>query len=167
MTLDEALADARAVFPKMPSDAFTLWLDDRIRNNGWPPAGIEWAGFLDGKPISYWKELHWQSESVTLRPEELTPNAFSLVMQLIEAANGSSNLMSKYIPNTVERFKSCLEYVRMNKTTPGIILLLRASEGVAIIEGNHRVAALLAYQSLLPEGSPPLRMASWVAVPPR
>jgi hypothetical protein len=142
-------------------------LNDRIQSNGWPPAGIEWAGFLDGKPLSYWKALKWQKESVTLRSEELTPSGFSLVMQLIEAANGYSNLMSKYIPNTVDRFKSCLEYVRMNGTTPGVILLLRTSEGTAIIDGNHRIAALLAYQSLLPEGTAPLRMASWVASPPQ
>jgi hypothetical protein len=44
MTLDEALADARNTFPAFPDDAFVLWLDDRIRSNGWPPAGIEWGG---------------------------------------------------------------------------------------------------------------------------
>ena len=166
MTLDEALADARATFPKMPADAFTLWVDDRIRSNGWPPVGIEWAGFLDGKPLTYWQALEWQRESITLRPEELTPNAFSLVMQLVEAAQGRPNLMSQYIPNTAERFKSCLEYIQANGTTPNVILLLRASEGIVIIEGNHRIAALLAYQSQLPKGSSLLRVDAWVARPP-
>lgn len=40
---DEALADARRVtFPNFHEPVFTLWLNDRIRQNGWPTAGLEW-----------------------------------------------------------------------------------------------------------------------------
>ena len=69
MTLTEALADARNTFPNFPKEVFTLWLDDRIKQNGWPPEGIEWQGFLFGESPDYWKSLEWAKQIVTLRPE--------------------------------------------------------------------------------------------------
>jgi hypothetical protein len=163
VTLEEALADARATFPNFPEQIFTLWLDDRIRQNGWPPIGIEWAGFLDGKPITYWQSLLWHRAQVILRPEELSATAFSVVMQLVEAATGKSNMMSSYIPNTAERFNSCLQYILKNATTPGTIILHRSAMGTSIVEGNHRIAALLAAQSKMPPGSSLLPFDAWVA----
>lgn len=166
MTLDQALADARTTFANFPEEAFTLWLDDRIRQNGWPPSGPEWAGFLDGRPIPYWQALRWQRASVTLTPDDLTPTGFALVTQLVQAADGTKNIMASYIPNTAERFMSCLRYIKDNATTPGVILLHRTEVGVSIIDGNHRVAALLAFQACIPGGAPPLTVEAWVAVPP-
>lgn len=166
MTLDQALADARATFPNFPDEAFTLWLDDRIRQNGWPPSGIEWAGFLDGKPIDYWQSLMWQRSTVTLTPEDLSSNGINLVTQLIEAASGVKNIMARYIPNTAERFISCLTYIRANATTPGVVLLHRSEDGMSIIDGNHRIAALMAFQGQFSGEIPPLPIEAWVATPP-
>jgi hypothetical protein len=163
MTLDEALADARNTFSAFPEDAFVLWLDDRIRSNGWPPIGIEWEGFLYGKPISFWQGLKWHQEVLSIRPEDLTQTAFDLIMQIIQAGTGQRNLMSWYIPKTADRFKSCLAYVRTNTTVPGTILLLRDLDGLYVIDGNHRIAALLAVQSELPSGYAPLSFSAWVA----
>ena len=163
MTLDEELADARVTFPNFPEEVFTLWLDDRIRQNGWPPAGIEWSGFFEGQPIAYWQSLQWRRERLTLTFEELTPTTFMIVMQLVEAAIGKSNMMSRYIPNTAERFMSCLGYVQSNETTPGVVILHRSDLGIFVIDGNHRIAALLAFQAGASLGTPPLPVEAWVA----
>ena len=70
-----------------------------------------------------------------------------LVMQIIEAGKGTKNLLSTYIPNTSERFKSAVSFIKEHATTPGTPLLLSTVDGIEVVDGNHRVAALLATQS--------------------
>jgi hypothetical protein len=148
MTLEQALSDARATFPNYPEEIFHLWLDDRIRSNGWPPIGSEWDGFLFGKSISDWQTFTWHQEYLFLTECDLTETSFSLVLQITDAGvNGTNNLVSNYIPDVIERFNSCVEYIRSNNSTPGKILLLRCGRVYHVVDGNHRVAALLALQS--------------------
>ena len=62
----QALIDAaRKTFPSFPNQVFELWLDDRVREKGWPPQGIEWWSFLAGESIEYWQALTWSRELVT------------------------------------------------------------------------------------------------------
>ena len=166
MTLTEALADARNTFPNFPEEVFTLWLDDRIKQNGWPPEGIEWQGFLFGKSPDYWKSLEWNKQFVSLRPEGMASKSLMLVMQIIEAGRGTKNLLSTYIPNTSERFKSALSFIKEHATTPGTPLLLSTEDGIEVVDGNHRVAALLAVQNQLPAGTTELPLSVWLAKPP-
>ena len=168
MTLDQQLADARRTFPGYPEEVFRLWLDDRIKANGWPPAGIEWQGFLFGHGISFWQSITWHRQNVSLTANDLSRESFRAIHQIVDAgANGTRNPMSMYIPNTVERFKSSLEYIKSNGSTPKTILLLDTPEGYDIVDGTHRVAALLAIQSCI---DPPLQPSppvdAWVARPP-
>lgn len=163
MTLEQALLDARATFPNFPEAAFKLWLDDRIRSNGWPPAGIEWQGFLCGKPLSVWQTLQWTLERITVGPDDLAKTSFDLIMEIIEAGLGRTNLISQYIPDTAERFYSCLECVKSKGTTPGTVLLLRSAKGYDVIDGSHRMAAFLAVQNKLPVNSPELFIDAWIA----
>jgi hypothetical protein len=164
MTLDEALSDARATFPTFPTEIFSLWLDDRIKKNGWPPVGLEWDGFLFGESITYWQGLRWNERCISLSPSELGPKSLQIALQIMEAAMGRKNLISMYIPNTTERFESCARYIAEQRTLPGKILLLEGPEGYDVVEGNHRVAALLA---LLPQlnatSSSPVSFQAFVA----
>lgn len=165
--LEQALASARNTFTNFPDEAFTLWLNDRVRENDWPPRGLEWEGFLFGKSINYWQTLQWQRHTLTLTPEELSSASYALAIQLIQAASGKSNQLSAYISNTAERFRSCLDYIQAHGTTPGVVLLLRNEDGISVIEGNHRIAALIAFQLLRPVDSPALSFEAWVATPPQ
>ncbi len=144
MTLEEALANARNTFPDFLPEVFTLWLDDRIKKNGWPPSGIEWQGFLLGESIEYWQQLSWDEAQMTLKPSDLGPMSLRIAVQIIEAAQGKNNLISAYISNTRERFQSSLQFVIEHRSLPSKVLLLRGPDGLEVIEGNHRIAALLA-----------------------
>ena len=152
MTLDEALASARLTFPGFPTEVFKTWLDDRIKQNGWPPSGIEWEGFLLGRSVREWQSFIWQRERLSITFSDLSETANNTVRLLISAgALGQNNIMSAYIPNTKQRFASVLEYLKDQHCLPGTIVLLRSAGKFYIIEGNHRIAALLALPHL---GSP-------------
>ncbi|MDX2220312.1 MAG: hypothetical protein SF172_14950 [Burkholderiales bacterium] len=163
--MDEALADARAVFSSFPEPIFDLWLDDRIRQSGWPPNGIDWNGYLDGRTIAYWQALNWMRTRTSVKVEELSHNSLALVGQITAAAAGVANAVSCYIPNTAERFRSCLQFIQQNATTPGTVILHRSEAGLFIVDGNHRIAALLAVQSQLSTSASPLLFDAWIATP--
>ena len=85
-------------------------------------------------------------------------------MQIAEAgAKGRKNLLATYIPNTAQRFKSCVDFIRSNGVTPGTILLLHGDQGYDVIDGNHRVAALLVLQSQVDTEAPAKPVEAWVA----
>lgn len=145
MNLQLAFTDARLTFPNFPEEIFALWFDDRIRHNGWPPNGPEWAGFLCGRDVTTWQQVVWAKESVLIDPVALSTSAFECVKLIIEAAlGGQDNVMARYIPDTKQRFSSSLSFIQKNGVPPGIVLLLAGVDGYDIIDGNHRIAALLA-----------------------
>ena len=152
MTLDEDLASARLTFPGFPTEVFETWLDERIKQCGWPPSGFEWKGFLLSRSVSEWQSFIWQRERLSITFSDLSETANSTVWQLISAcALGENNIMSAYIPDTKQRFASVLEYLKDKHCLPGTVVLLRSAGKLDIIEGNHRIAALLALPHL---GSP-------------
>lgn len=144
MTLKEALASARATFPNFPPDVFSLWFDDRIKQSGWPPSGLEWEGFFLGRSVKSWQAYAWQRDTVQLRAQQFSTSALRTLMLIIEAGvYGRENWITAYIPNTVERFISSVNYIKTDGKVPGTLVLLRGADGYEVVEGNHRVAALL------------------------
>ena len=166
MNLEDALAHSRMTFPSFPEEVFTLWLEDRIRSNGWPPCGLEWLGFLFGESIAFWQKLHWEERIMTLGVGDLAPRSLALSTQIVEAGIGRKNWMTDYIPNTAERFLSCVQFIRDNNSVPGKILLLASPDGYEVIDGNHRIAALLAVQSQFSARSMLVPLQAWLALPP-
>jgi hypothetical protein len=166
MTLDEALADARRVFPNFPPELFTLWLDPCIRHHGWPPRGFAWDGFLFSLPLAFWQSVRWQEDSgLVLQPGQLGHKSAQLSRLITEAGSGQRNLLSQHMPDTGQRFRTALAHVEREATTPGRPLLLVLPEGIEVIDGSHRVAALLAAQARQPLQAP-LRFTAWVGRPP-
>jgi hypothetical protein len=166
MNLEDALAHSRMTFPSFPEEVFSLWFEDRIRSNGWPPCGVEWWGFLFGESITFWQNLHWEERTMTLGMADLAPRSLALAVQIVEAGIGRKNLMANYIPNTAERFLSCVQFIRDNNSVPGKILLLASHGGYEVIDGNHRIAALLAVQSQFSARSMLVPLQAWLALPP-
>lgn len=140
--------NARMTFPNMPEEVFTLWLDGRILANGWPPKGIEWAGFLLGKSVSEWQQINWTKRKVSISWEALGVLSQQNVNMLIDGnVNERSNLMTAYIPDTKERFRSITKYALEHQNVPGTLVLLKSGTKYEVIEGNHRVAVLIALQN--------------------
>lgn len=158
--------EVRKTFPLFPEEVFQLWLDDRVRQNGWPPSGFEWQGFLFGMPITYWQQLKWTKQLVILNTYNLSETANTTANQIIEVSVfNMQNIISTYIPNTRKRFISILRYAQKYQRLPEPIILLQRDDLFDVVEGNHRVSVLLTLQKLNGVNGAPLveDVVAWVA----
>jgi len=163
---DQASTLARSTLPLFPQEVFDLWLYDRIKQNGWPPSGIEWEGFLFGESLDFWGQLKWSKEKVALSADKLSATSRRTAELLHEASVlKQSNIMSHYIPNTRERFASVMAYALEHQALPGTLILLKREGSYDVVEGNHRVAVLLGLQSIQGHPNVPAigEVEAWVA----
>ena len=135
---------SRTTFPKMPEEIFTLWLDARIKRKGWPPQGIVWQGYLCGKTIDFWQKLNWTKQEVFLSKELIGRLSWPVLTQLINGnVNGANNVVMAYVEDSRERFAKIMAYAQANHNIPGTIILLKTGQQYEIVDGNHRLAALI------------------------
>lgn len=132
----------------MPEEVFTLWLDGRILAKGWPPAGIEWKGFLLEHSISFWQQLEWTKQEVYLTWATLGSQSRPIINFLLDAhINDRPNLVTAYVSDSKQRFQYSMKYALEHGTVPETLVLLKEGTRYDVVDGNHRVAALLALQS--------------------
>ena len=163
-----AFCEARDFFSDMPEEVFILWLDVRIRTNGWPPSGVEWQGFLFGHTIQFWQNLTWSRERVFISESRLAEKSAALVDQVIEAnLLECFNKIAQYVPDTKQRFASIVDYIKVNRDLPKPIVLLDVCGRFEVIDGCHRISAYTALRKI-PEGAAllPETIDAWVARPP-
>lgn len=138
----DAFQEARLTFPSMPEEVFQLWLDDRIRTNGWPPVSLPWLGALRELPLSFWAQAQWNRETITLNYDELTEKAQHIVDGLIQANfYGASNAYSNYLDDSKQRFNQIIEFVKAEHGLPGKPIFLEVNGLLEIVDGSHRLAA--------------------------
>lgn len=165
MSLQEALADARRLFANFPEEVFTLWLDPCIQQHGWPPQGFAWQGFLFNQPKAFWQSVVWQQETTHLRADQLGHASQQLLRLVTEAAAGQPNLLSNQSPDTARRFAAAQRYITEHGSPPGTPLLLARPGGIEVVDGCHRLAALLQLQARQPAPAQPLPFKAWVGRP--
>ena len=162
--MEQALAAARRDLPAVPEEVFRLWLDDRIRANGWPPDGAGWDRIFFGRSSGFLKELKWVKQLVVLTPEDFGPQSLERAIEVLEAnVAGRNNSVAKEVPDTRARFDSAFEFIETHAALPEPLVLLSTFEGYEVCEGNHRVAAMLA--SAARRGLPgffPSRVEAWI-----
>lgn len=136
---------ARRFFPNIPEEIFSLWLDDRIKANGWPPTTEIWRNVLRQKPIRFWKNLRWTKESLNLDITDFTPNSIELVRLIIDAAfKGYKNQISEYMGNeSVKKLFHIMRYLQDHKQIPNPIILFRSGQLYELVDGCHRISALV------------------------
>ncbi|MFC1645769.1 hypothetical protein ACFL2Y_01145 [Candidatus Omnitrophota bacterium] len=133
--------EARKMLPKMPEEIFKLWLDGRIRSNGWPPSGTNWQRALRNKPINFWQKLDWNKRIIALRFEIFTEATKNIIRELIDARFfGKANSCSD-IKGSSERMSKIIEYIEENNALPGHLILMKDGKFYEIVDGCHRLAA--------------------------
>lgn len=146
--MEDSFQQARLLLPNFPDEVFTSWIDKCIRKSGWPPIGIEWDGFLLGRPVSYWQRIEWKYLEVHLSWPLLGPRSRFTTKCLIDAhVNDLPNLVSAYVQDSRTRFLYIMKYALDNGTVPGPLVLVEENNLFEIAEGNHRVAVIIALQS--------------------
>lgn len=160
-SLDQMKRLAKETFRNMPEEVCQLWLYDRVADCGWPPAGLEWQGFLFGRSIEHWQSLNWEEKGKSIQVDQIAPISLDLVTHLVEAhEHGANNMLTMYMPDSKSRYDSINSYLSEHCTIPGKIILLDTESGYEIVDGAHRVTAALMYQVKNPQQA--LRLDVWI-----
>jgi hypothetical protein len=154
----------RKIFPNFPEEIFALWLDEKIGELGWPPAGTDWDRSLVGYPILYWKKLKWVRQDIPLTFERLGPLSRKTINGLME-----TNVLEKYnqysdsVKNTKARFDAIFKTVIDTREIPGTLVLLDEGSFYEILSGDHRVSVMCALRQF-PEFKKyvPERVSAWI-----
>lgn len=135
---------ARRDLASVPAEVFELWLDERISKHGWPPAGPAWEGALAGVGLDYLKSLRWVKEQLPLTPQDLGPRSLDRALRILDAdVHGKRNQVANGIPDSARRFATMWEFIQSHGKLPAPLVLVSTFEGYEVVEGNHRVAAML------------------------
>jgi hypothetical protein len=110
--MNDPFIEARQLFPNMPEELFTLWLDEIIKEHGLPPhEHTIWDGVFRFKPLDFLQRLTWTREEMIIDFSQLTCDAQRLVKSLIEAYFlGIPNPVSVYMgEQSTKKFRQILE----------------------------------------------------------
>ena len=141
----------REFFPNMPNEVFDDWLAPLIEAKGWRFTSIE--DDLQATELRYilgidstlkeWCTCDWELKEINLTEIKLTMGSLEMVGAIItHAALGKPSTTSN-VENTVERFNNCTRYIKENGNIPKPIILKPEGDGFMLMDGNHRLAALI------------------------
>jgi len=144
MAASEELDQARRDLPHIPQEVFELWLDERIRAHGWPPLGDAWERTLAGLSVDHLRSLRWVKDYVALRPADLAPRSLEHAVRILDAdIHGRQNAETAAIPDSARRFAAIWEFISSAARLPAPLVLVSTFDGYEVVEGNHRIAAML------------------------
>jgi hypothetical protein len=143
------LADIKKDLPLWPDEVIEQWLlklANRGQDTGWPPpeplGNHAWKYILGGRPLSWWKAVSWKLESSDLTFDTLCAASKRIVHDMLDGhVNGRPNAISR-MPNSRIRFLMAGKYVSEHGTLPEPPLVIRLTDGLSVLDANHRVAAL-------------------------
>ena len=133
----------------MPDEIFYMWLEPIAENLGWPfnsprdsTEDTAWYYILMKAKLDYWVKTKWELSLMdfdAIAFTNLSKFGFNSILQRCE--KGRPTIIANLV-NCEERFRACADYIRLHNEIPApIIVLIR--NGIEIIDGSHRIAALL------------------------
>jgi hypothetical protein len=144
-----SIPDLQKSLPNFPEEILNDWLLPYAKSEGWPPAPDEnqrplnrWRYLLQNKPLSYWQSLKWEKLERHISISELNPEAQGIMADMVLGAlKGQVNLYSRSIPNLKERFSRIVGFIAEYGKIPKPPALIHYSDGLGVLDGNHRMAA--------------------------
>jgi hypothetical protein len=145
------VADIQKDLPDWPEDVITEWLHYFANEPdcGWPPpdplGAHRWSRLLGGRPLSWWKNITWNKETVTCDLASLSDKSRGIAGTMItEIGNQTAD------GSTKRRYQNAVQYILEHDVFPGSIIAMRIPSGLNVLDGNHRMAAFCGLQ-LLPD----------------
>jgi hypothetical protein len=139
MSIDKIKAD----LPDMPDEVIEDWLLTHHKRFGWPPrVDNDWRYVLrQGNDLGYLQGLKWYKETFHLSPDMLSPKDQEIIIGMLRAHVLNEANFYSMMSDGMDRFESCLQYIKANGVFPKRPILQRHPEGVWILDGNHRLTA--------------------------
>ena len=159
----------RKFFPNMPDEVFEMWLEPIAEDYGWPfqdssdsIKGTKWSGIFGNYDLNFWTTIEWSRIEIEIYPELFTDITCRHLIAIIDCCVESAFTITANLLDTKDRFRACAEFISTNGTIPKPIVAVVRSRKVEIVDGNHRIAALLHVGV-----TPGYKVPMWVPIPPR
>jgi len=130
-----------------PEDLRRHWLSREVETKGWPPLpGSKW-GYAIGaqRTLDYLQQMRWVRTTLSLQPDMIAPESLLVLIQMFRGyyyRDPAAGLFAGFDGGR-ERFEGLVKYLLSNSRFPWPPALERASDGLHILDGHHRVLALL------------------------
>jgi hypothetical protein len=144
------LEKARKMLPKMPQEVFDLWIAPLVESDGWPFNTVmdiaigRWGTYLDGHTLNSLSNLNWKRQNLSSQFTGFSPNTKRLILALMKQYVFGVQTLQGRIKNGPARFRRALDYIRAYRTLPRPVILIQNFFHYDLMDGNHRLAALMA-----------------------
>ncbi|MGM0582956.1 MAG: hypothetical protein ACQETL_19925 [Bacteroidota bacterium] len=130
--------------PYFPDQVIKDWLLPFAQDEGWPPTAERWQYLLKEKNLDRWRSASWELKELDFSKLVLSPRCMASLYALVRAYTlGEDNEYSRALGERgKERFHIQLHYLIDYGVFPSPPVLIDHGEGLEIMDGNHRVAAL-------------------------
>ena len=145
------LRRAKLMLPNMPNEVFETWLHPIIKDhNSWPYYNIhsphpsqQWNQYFGLYPLSDISNCLWHRIQLSFDMSCLDPLSTrtidTLIQRHVHDLDTSSGLN---IRNSRSRFFGFVELINNTGSIPAPIIGINTSDGLRILDGNHRLSAL-------------------------
>lgn len=143
------ISELESSLPNFPREVLEEWLLPYAESEGWPPAEADdgslcnrWKYLLANKTLKFWKAINWEKVQRHVSIQDLNESCRNVMMSMVLAAvKDQSNFYSDSIPDLKPRFERIVEHIRATGKLPCPPTLIHESDGLSIVDGNHRMAA--------------------------
>lgn len=147
----DCLRKAKSMLPNMPDEVFNTWLLPIIRHHKmWPYLNVlsphpslKWSQYFGLFTLNYVSNCLWYSLPLTFGMGSLDPLSNRTIDALIKKhvynldTTGGFNVRDSKV-----RFFGFVEFIKRTRTIPAPIIGIKTDDGIRVIDGNHRLAAL-------------------------
>jgi hypothetical protein len=130
--------------PNFPDEIIETWLLPYALMLGWPPIpqhkkdpNNRWRYILTKKDLTYWQNIEWKLELVNISKSCLDDNSKQQIM-IILSPDGEL-----HTPENLNKVIGIANFLFENIKLPHPPIALRNNEKIYLVDGNHRVCALL------------------------
>lgn len=141
----------KALFPKMPDQVIEIWIAHGVDAYGWPFESVDqsligttWDGFFGRRSLAFWANADWTLISLRVEEAIFHPDTVNRVRWIADNCTLGLKTPTTNVENTQKRFWTAASFIRANGRLPCPVVATTSAEGIDIMDGNHRIAALVA-----------------------
>jgi hypothetical protein len=142
---------ARQLLHNMPDEVFELYMKPLIARYGWPyrsvdsPTGENWFRRFDGHSLKTMSQLSWERREMPFSFDVFHPSSKERLALMVETHMRGRRTPFAQVMNAKARFFRCRDYIARTGQMPAPVILMKDPEGLRILDGNHRLAAMASF----------------------
>jgi hypothetical protein len=135
----------------MPDEVFEMWIAHGLQHGlEWKfspdsetAAGTDWEGFFGHKSLTFWRNADWTLTSIIPSPELFHLETKARVIAIIGWCVYGKQTPTANVHDSKNRFATFTEIIRKAGKLPCPVVGAKTGDGLEIVDGNHRLAAVV------------------------